>query len=157
PDSWDDGIEKLVKAIEQALAVPAKAREQGSAAGPISKEQREHLDAKVEPLPKPAGSPPHHLPLESVVSAPTMQTIIRSRRMVFNMAGCSGNPRKSRSHRNVIREMRQQFQARRPEDRPAFLYHLGDIVFFFGEPENYYEQFYKPYDQYPAPIVAIPG
>jgi hypothetical protein len=157
PDSWEDGIEKLVKAIEQVLAVPAKAREQGSAAGPISKEQREHLDAKFEPLPNPVGSPPYHLPLESVVSAATMQTIIRSRRMVFNIAGCSGNPRKSRSQRNVIREMRRQFQARRPEDRPAFLYHLGDIVYFLGEPENYYEQFYKPYDQYPAPIVAIPG
>jgi TIR domain/Calcineurin-like phosphoesterase len=156
-DHFEDGMEKLVKAIEQALTVPARARERGSAADPISKEQREHLDEKFEPLPAPVGSAPYHLPLESVVSAATMQTIIRSGRMVFHVAGCTGNPRKPPSQRNVIREMRRQCLARKPEDRPAFLYHLGDIVYFLGEPENYYAQFYKPYDQYPAAIVAIPG
>ena len=42
-------------------------------------------------------------------------------------------------------------------NRPSFLYHLGDIVYNFGEWNYYYDQFYEPYRDYPAPIFAIPG
>src|SRR5260370_14100695 len=42
-------------------------------------------------------------------------------------------------------------------DEPAFLYVLGNIVFFNGETTFYYPQFYEPYKRYPAPIFAIPG
>lgn len=41
--------------------------------------------------------------------------------------------------------------------RPSFLYHLGDVVYFYGEASNYYPQFYEPYAFYPVPIFAIPG
>src|SRR5258707_1493080 len=39
----------------------------------------------------------------------------------------------------------------------AFLYHLGDVVYNFGEAQYYYDQFYEPFRNYPAPIFAIPG
>jgi hypothetical protein len=39
----------------------------------------------------------------------------------------------------------------------SFLYHLGDVVYFFGEDSYYFEQFYDPYRSYNAPIFAIPG
>jgi hypothetical protein len=42
-------------------------------------------------------------------------------------------------------------------DRPSFLYLLGDLVYDFGEAQYYYDQFYEPYRNYPAPIFAIPG
>jgi hypothetical protein len=42
-------------------------------------------------------------------------------------------------------------------DVPAFFFHLGDVVYYFGEATYYYDQFYEPYRNYPAPIVAIPG
>ncbi len=42
-------------------------------------------------------------------------------------------------------------------NRPAFLYHLGDVVYSFGEAQYYYDQFYEPIRAYPAPILAIPG
>jgi len=42
-------------------------------------------------------------------------------------------------------------------NRPSFLYHLGDVVYNFGEWNYYYDQFYEPYRDYPAPIFAIPG
>jgi hypothetical protein len=44
-----------------------------------------------------------------------------------------------------------------PANVPAFLYHLGDVVYSFGEAKYYYDQFYEPYRDYPAPIFAIPG
>jgi hypothetical protein len=43
------------------------------------------------------------------------------------------------------------------ENAPAFLYHLGDIVYYFGESQYYFEQFYDPYRHYNRPIFAIPG
>jgi hypothetical protein len=42
-------------------------------------------------------------------------------------------------------------------DIPAFLYHLGDVVYYYGEPSQYLAQFYEPYMHYRAPIFAIPG
>ena len=42
-------------------------------------------------------------------------------------------------------------------DVPSFFYHLGDVVYYFGEATYYYDQFYEPYRDYPAPIIAIPG
>jgi len=42
-------------------------------------------------------------------------------------------------------------------NRPSFLYHLGDIVYNFCEANYYYDQFYDPYRNYPAPIFAITG
>jgi Uncharacterized conserved protein (DUF2278)/Calcineurin-like phosphoesterase len=40
---------------------------------------------------------------------------------------------------------------------PAFLYHVGDVVYFYGEENYFYSQFYEPFKGYPAPIFAIPG
>jgi hypothetical protein len=34
---------------------------------------------------------------------------------------------------------------------------LGDIVYSFGEAQYYYDQFYEPYRDYPAPILACAG
>ena len=38
-----------------------------------------------------------------------------------------------------------------------FLFHLGDVVYSFGEHQFYYDQFYEPFRAYDAPIFAIPG
>jgi hypothetical protein len=40
---------------------------------------------------------------------------------------------------------------------PAFFYHLGDVIYSFGESQYYYDQFYEPFRDYPAPIFAIAG
>jgi hypothetical protein len=52
--------------------------------------------------------------------------------------------------------MRNDFETA-PENCPSFFYHLGDVVYFFGERSQYYAQFYEPYKYYPAPIFAVPG
>jgi hypothetical protein len=45
-----------------------------------------------------------------------------------------------------------------PENkRPRFFYHLGDVVYYNGEVDEYFDQFYVPYDHYDPPIIAIPG
>jgi hypothetical protein len=44
-----------------------------------------------------------------------------------------------------------------PADVPSFFFNLGDVIYYFGEAAYYYDQFYEPYRDYPAPILAIPG
>lgn len=49
-------------------------------------------------------------------------------------------------------------QARAPSDpRPAFLYSVGDVVYFYGDQSKYLPQFYEAYAHLQLPIVAIPG
>jgi hypothetical protein len=40
---------------------------------------------------------------------------------------------------------------------PSFFFHLGDLVYDFGEGQYYYDQFYEPFRGYDRPIFAIPG
>jgi hypothetical protein len=50
-----------------------------------------------------------------------------------------------------------------PADRPAFFFHLGDVIYNhqYKLPESkkkmYEPQFYVPYGHYSAKILAIPG
>lgn len=42
-------------------------------------------------------------------------------------------------------------------ERDAFVYSVGDIVYFYGERWEYPHQFYEPYAHVPLPIIGIPG
>ena len=43
------------------------------------------------------------------------------------------------------------------QGQPSFFFHLGDVIYSFGEAKYYYDQFYEPYRDYPAPIIALAG
>jgi Calcineurin-like phosphoesterase len=57
----------------------------------------------------------------------------------------------------VADKMVSDFTEDDPADEPSFFFHIGDVVYNFGESQYYYDQFYDPYREYPAPIIAIPG
>jgi Calcineurin-like phosphoesterase len=40
---------------------------------------------------------------------------------------------------------------------PAFFFHLGDVIYNFGEAQYYYDQLYEPFRNYDRPIFAVPG
>ncbi len=42
-------------------------------------------------------------------------------------------------------------------EAPAFLFHLGDVVYNVGEGQYYYDQLYEPFRRYDRPIFAIAG
>ena len=87
------------------------------------------------------------------------QTITQSGKIVFHALGDSGasNAGKYKDEIKVADQVTQDCQTSDDANRPAFLFHLGDIVYSFGEAEYYYDQFYEPFRNYPAPIFAIPG
>lgn len=43
------------------------------------------------------------------------------------------------------------------DPHPAFLYSVGDIVYFYGDQSKYLPQFYEAYAHLQLPIVGIPG
>jgi len=80
--------------------------------------------------------------------------------ITFHMVGDTGGIIDPSHQFLVADKMVEDFDAAsapNPEDRPAFFYHLGDVVYYYGLDQYYYEQFYDPYRNYPAPIFAIPG
>jgi hypothetical protein len=83
--------------------------------------------------------------------------IERAEQIVFHSLGDTGSVRGPESQNQVADKMVADYNDRDPEHVPSFLYHLGDVVYSFGESEYYFDQFYEPYRDYPAPIFAIPG
>jgi acid phosphatase type 7 len=110
-----------------------------------------------QPLPIPTGKPPYHLALDSVLTPAQMQAIQSAQKLVFHVVGDTGGVKTPQDQQNVAEHMESDFDALDPTDRPAFFYHLGDVVYYYGEASQYYSQFYEPYQLYPAPILAIPG
>ncbi|MBE9586776.1 metallophosphoesterase [Mucilaginibacter sp. JRF] len=96
---------------------------------------------KFQPLPQAAGQYPYHLkhPGED------------KDELVFNMVGDTGGFRDNAFQHRVAALMANQ------AEKPDFLYHLGDVVYHYGEAQGYADQFFKPYEKYSAPIYAIAG
>lgn len=95
--------------------------------------------------------------LESVIGKPKITKIKNAGKVVFHAVGDTGGVVDGVPQTIVAKKMVEQLLA--PEaERPAFFYHLGDVVYFKGEKENYFPQFYEAYENYAGvPIFAIPG
>lgn len=91
--------------------------------------------------------------------ADTVKAILAQGKIVFHAMGDTGaaNLRDYTSQIHVADQLTADALKSPSADRPYFLYHLGDIVYNFGETKYYYDQFYEPFRNYPLPIVAIPG
>jgi hypothetical protein len=57
----------------------------------------------------------------------------------------------------VTDKMITDFDETRAKEVPQFALLLGDIVYNFGEQQYYYDQFYEPYRNYHAPVLAAAG
>ena len=95
--------------------------------------------------------------LAEVIGQDQVNAIARAGHIVFHSVGDTGAVKGPVKEASVADRMVEDFSEPNPADRPAFFYHLGDVVYNFGENQYYYEQFYEPYRNYPAPVFAIPG
>ena len=85
--------------------------------------------------------------------------IEKAKKIIFHAAGDTGASSEGK-YQNEIRvsdAVTREYHTAQDADRPAFFYHLGDVVYSFGESQFYYDQFYEPFRDYPGPIFAIPG
>ena len=87
----------------------------------------------------------------------TIRKLQAAKQVVFHCVGDTGSVRGPATQSLVADKMVADFTEANPASVPSFFYHLGDVVYSFGEARYYYDQFYEPYREYPAPIFAIPG
>lgn len=125
----------------------------------IDELNREHKLAAI-PFPAPRGLPEPQLTLAAILGsqgAAAVRKITQAGRLVFHATGDTGNTRGPESQNLVADKMVSDFEGEDPAQSPSFCFHLGDVIYSFGEAEYYYDQFYEPYRDYPAPIVALAG
>jgi Calcineurin-like phosphoesterase len=124
-------------------------------------DQKDREINQLEPVPQPSGGAVEPiLTLEEVYGdqgADKMQAIEQAGQIVFHSVGDTGSPSGPETQSLVADKMVTDFSETSAGDIPSFLYHLGDVVYYFGEATYYYDQFFEPYRDYPAPILAIPG
>jgi hypothetical protein len=77
--------------------------------------------------------------------------------IVFHSVGDTGSVVSPLTENRVSDKMVADFSETDAANVPSFFFHLGDVVYSFGEAKYYYDQFYEPYREYPAPVIAIPG
>ena len=110
---------------------------------------------RFQTLPPPLGDPPYHYDLTTAV--PGIDDRASSQgHIIFHTVGDTGGVKNPDRQRVVAAAMKTDLN-QMPEKVPSFFYHLGDVVYFNGEYDQYYEQFYEPYDHYDPPIFSIPG
>ena len=83
--------------------------------------------------------------------------IERAGQIVFHAVGDTGNVKSPVSEDLVSDKMVSDFREADPRLVPSFFFHLGDVVYSFGESKYYYDQFYDNFRNYPAPIFAVAG
>ena len=117
--------------------------------------------AGVQPVPQPSsGAAEPILTLAQVYGshgAAVTQAIQSAGQIVFQSVGDTGNVKGPTTQSLVADKMVTDFTEANPADVPSFYYHLGDAIYYFGEREYYYDQFFEPYRNYPAPILGVPG
>ena len=76
-----------------------------------------------------------------------VKKITTAGKIIFHVLGDSGIQhrqirRRTPCRRSIVARLRID---RTQDNRAAFLFHLGDVVYNFGEAQYYYDQFYEPF------------
>ena len=116
----------------------------------------EAVHAMLHKIPAPRRSPPV-LALEDVIGPEDVVKIRGCGRIVFHAVGDTGKGKHS-SQTDIVDLMRADYDpSRPPTDQPAFLLHLGDVVYGTNKEDLYRDQFYRPNNKYPGRILGVPG
>jgi Icc-related predicted phosphoesterase len=116
----------------------------------ISADSKAQGIAQLEPIPPARSTAP--MDLATVIGAPAAQKIQAAGKIVFHTVGDTGGIHSPQFQFAVADAMTADLS-----NGAAFWYHLGDVVYYFGQDQYYFEQFYDPNRNYNAPIFAIPG
>ena len=106
--------------------------------------------AQLEPVPMARSTTP--VDLSNVIGADATAAIQKAGQITFHTVGDTGGIHNPQFQFAVADAMASDVSS-----DIAFWFHLGDVVYYFGQDQYYFEQFYDPYRNYNAPIFAIPG
>ena len=111
------------------------------------------------PFPPPRGGVEPILTLQDVLggNATAIANITANGQIVFHATGDCGSTKGPTTQNEVTDKMIGDFDETHAMELPQFAFLLGDIVYNFGETQYYYDQFYEPYRNYHAPVIAAAG
>jgi hypothetical protein len=120
--------------------------------------------SQLQPVPAPSVPVPR-MNLGDVVGPAMIAAITAANRIVFNAVGDTGaakvsataTPAMVLAQEGWVADAMAADVAAGGPSAPSFFFHLGDVVYQFGEDQYYYDQFYEPFRAYDRPIFAIPG
>jgi Calcineurin-like phosphoesterase len=111
--------------------------------------------ARFEPIPRPA---PQQLAVPfSVFDPGASQAAEDNKHLVFHCVGDVGGVNGTATQEAIATAMEEQITGAADKDRPAFLYIVGDVVYYNGQQRLYKTEFYEPYQYYRSLIFGIPG
>src|SRR6202011_2912250 len=110
------------------------------------------MDHVFHDLPDATGQAPYRVDLAEILHDDEIKKIKTAKELVFHTSGDTGNVR-GRFQEEVAALMVDDAA----KTNSKFFYHLGDVVYDYGEDREYPGQFYDVYKDYHYPILAIPG
>lgn len=120
----------------------------------VGSRMTDFIQTQLDPVPKSRGT--GRMTLEDVVGAPGAAEIQAAGALRFHSLGDSGR-RPDSPQQWVAEAMAQDYDANNPGRSPAFMFHLGDVVYGANKDQGYRREFYEPYKPYPGKILAIAG
>src|ERR1700693_3169336 len=119
----------------------------------------------LQQIPAPRKNVPVQLQLADFTGPAIISAIQKAGKITFHSVGDTGAAKVNREQ-TVQRAIQNEAEvadamandvAARGTNGPAFFFHLGDVIYNFGEGQYYYDQFYEPFRAYDRPIFAIHG
>jgi 3',5'-cyclic AMP phosphodiesterase CpdA len=121
--------------------------------------------SEVQPIPSPRKNAALQLALSDFVPQEVADAINTAQKITFHAVGDTGAAKVNRSqsagtaieHEGSVADAMSNDVQAGGAGGPAFFFHLGDVIYNFGEAQYYYDQFYEPFRDYDRPIFAVPG
>ncbi len=154
------GRSRAASSGDPVFAQPVPSSDPSSFKTPVT-DTKDPEVAGVQPVPQPATATAEPLLTLAEVygsqGAAMEKKIESAGQVVFHCVGDTGSVKGPGTQSLVADKMVTDFAEANAADIPSFYYHLGDVVYDFGEGEYYYDQFYEAYRNYPGPILGIAG
>src|ERR1700678_957921 len=160
PRRQKSGAKTRLTTEEPVFAQPQPSPDPTTFKDPVTDQNYAEL-ANLEPVPQPVdGAVEPILTLAQTYGSAGEAKVVaiqQAKQIVFHSVGDTGSVAGPDTQSLVADKMVSDFNEENSGDVPSFFFHLGDVVYYFGEAIYYYDQFFEPFRNYPAPIVAIPG
>jgi hypothetical protein len=111
---------------------------------------------EIQAFAPPAPNPPV-IDLAQILGPNLLQPVLDANAITFHAVGDTGASSTALIDPEARVSDAMAADLRTGAHAPAFLFHLGDVVYNFGEGQYYYDQFYEPFRAYDRPIFAIAG
>ncbi len=125
-------------------------------AGDLAGDSKLQAEAVLEKIPAPRINPPV-FDLTSILGTDAVAQIEASGKLVFHSVGDTGGIVRAEPQLAVADALAADLAGRTyANGLPAFFFHLGDVVYYFGQEQYYPEQFYDPYRTSPDRDISGP-